>query len=126
MLLELALLGLVAYLLLTWHRKEVEKGGEGLGAAGPILEEMEALVLKIASIFKKQAAGNTVSASKRGSTQSPVIRTAEASTQRASPAIAQVEKFESVRQPREPRSRSKHHAKHRSKMDSALKAASQN
>lgn len=70
MLLELILLGLVAYLLLTWHRKEVQKvsdswclaswtallqGNEGLGAAGPILEELEGIVLKIIDIFKKQA-----------------------------------------------------------------------
>lgn len=117
MLLELILLGLVAYLLLAWHRKEIEKGGEGLGAAGPILEELEGVVLKIVDIFKKQANGT----SKRGST-TPLFAD-EASTQKTtSPRIAQVEKFESVRQPRE-KSRSKHHTRHRSKMDSALKAA---
>lgn len=118
MLLELILLGLVAYLLLAWHRKEVEKGGEGLGAAGPILEELEGVVFKIIDIFKKQANGT----SKRGSAiNTPMFD--EAATQKTtSPRIAQVEKFESVRQPRD-KSRSKHHTRHRSKMDSALKAA---
>ncbi|CAP35823.1 Protein CBG18350 [Caenorhabditis briggsae] len=119
MLLELILLGLVAYLLLAWHRKEVEKGGEGLGAAGPILEELEGVVFKIIDIFKKQAN----STSKRGSAINPPMLADEAPTQKTnSPRIAQVEKFESVRQPRE-KSRSKHHTRHRSKMDSALKAA---
>ncbi|EGT34756.1 hypothetical protein CAEBREN_00730 [Caenorhabditis brenneri] len=121
MLLELILLGLVAYLLLAWHRKEIEKGGEGLGAAGPILEELESIVLKIVDIFKKQANAT----SKKGSVRTasnPAMFTEEAATQKSSPRIAQVEKFESVRQPRE-KSRSKHHTRHRSKMDSALKAA---
>lgn len=121
MLLELILLGLVAYLLLAWHRKEVEKGGEGLGAAGPILEELENVVLKIIDIFKKQA--NSTATSKRGSAKNTTPMFAEeASTQKSSPRLAQIEKFESVRQPRE-KSRSKHHSRHRSKMDSALKAA---
>lgn len=120
MLLELILLGLVAYLLLAWHRKEVEKGGEGLGAAGPILEELENVVFKIIDIFKKQA--NSNSTSKRGTAANPRMFTDEAPTQKSSPRIAKIEKFESVRQPQE-KSRSKHHSRHRSKMDSALKAA---
>lgn len=118
MLLELILLGLVGYLLLAWHRKEIEKGGEGLGAAGPILEELENFVYKIAEIFKRQAN----STSKRGSVSMPAMFSDEATTQKPSPQIAQIEKFESVRQPKE-KSRSKHHTRHRSKMDSALKAA---
>ncbi|CAI2348307.1 unnamed protein product [Caenorhabditis sp. 36 PRJEB53466] len=118
MLLELVLLGLIAYLLLAWHRKEVAKGGEGLGAAGPILEELESVVYKIIDIFKKQANSKKALTSQ----SNPDVSADEAPTQKNSPRVAQVEKFESVRQQRE-KSRSKHHSRHRSKMDSALKAA---
>uniref|UniRef100_A0A1I7TM98 Secreted protein n=1 Tax=Caenorhabditis tropicalis TaxID=1561998 RepID=A0A1I7TM98_9PELO len=117
MLLELILLGLVVYLLLAWHRKEVEKGGEGLGAAGPILEELENFCIKIVDIFKNKA--NT-STSKRGT----LSGRANVPDENPSPQLAPAEKFESVRQPKE-KSRSKHHSRHRSKLDSALKASQQ-